>query len=256
MTMAFCQQHTVSRLADDFLPSNADKLTPNVGGCGDVFTKTKNPGWLIRSAQATSSSTTRYMAQMDEEGESSKILLDDADLELLEKIRSMRVKEIKTELDQMRISSADAFEKEELVQRLWQARMQAKLRTDSTRSIDVPLTFFNTDGSVSRQPTPGQLVTMKANVKGSSSSLPIHLLLDTGCRGLVLTDPLVRQLGLSISPTSDGRGVAYVDELTLGDSATYGSVPATVDPNFQALPFFQGIMGWQFLSQVRNKQLE
>eukprot|EP00978_Attheya_sp_CCMP212_P011457 scaffold28271_cov60-Attheya_sp.AAC.2 len=254
--MALCTQHTVTRLPGEFLPSNTNKLIPNmVGGDGDIFTKSKNPGWL-RSAQASSSSTARYMAQMDEEGESSNILLDDTDLELLKKIRAMRVKEIKAELDQMRISSADAFEKEELVQRLWQARMQAKLRTDSTRSIDVPLKFSNTDGTVSRQATPGQLVTMKASVKGPSSSLPIHLLLDTGCRGLILTEPLARQLGLSISPTSDGRGVAYVDELILGNIATYGSVPATVDPNFQALPFFQGIMGWQFLSQFACVELD
>ena len=43
--------------------------------------------------------------------------------EILQSIRSLRVKQIKSELEALNISTADAFEKEELVQRLLRARL-------------------------------------------------------------------------------------------------------------------------------------
>ena len=51
---------------------------------------------------------------------------------LLESLRSMKVKEIKSELDSMRVSTSDVFEKEELVQRLYSARiMQQREANDA-----------------------------------------------------------------------------------------------------------------------------
>jgi hypothetical protein len=47
------------------------------------------------------------------------------DDELLQSIRSLKAREIKTELESLNISTVDAFEKEELVQRLFRARLSS-----------------------------------------------------------------------------------------------------------------------------------
>lgn len=52
--------------------------------------------------------------------------------QLLESLRSLRVKEIKSELESRGISTRDAFEKEELVQRLYMAKISASDDNDST----------------------------------------------------------------------------------------------------------------------------
>ncbi len=52
--------------------------------------------------------------------------------QLLESLRSLRVKEIKSELDARGISTRDAFEKEELVQRLYMAKVSASDGNNST----------------------------------------------------------------------------------------------------------------------------
>ena len=56
----------------------------------------------------------------------------------LESLRSMKVKEIKSELDSMRVSTSDVFEKEELVQRLYSARImqQRGIETNSNDVVD------------------------------------------------------------------------------------------------------------------------
>ena len=53
---------------------------------------------------------------------------NEIDNTLLESLRSMRVKELKVELDTLSISTSDVFEKEELVQRLYKARINGDLR--------------------------------------------------------------------------------------------------------------------------------
>ena len=57
---------------------------------------------------------------------------------LLESLRSMRVKEIKSELDSMRVTTSDVFEKEERVQRLYSARImqQRGIETNSNDVVD------------------------------------------------------------------------------------------------------------------------
>ncbi len=52
--------------------------------------------------------------------------------QLLESLRSLRVKEIKSELETRGISTRDAFEKEELVQRLYMAKISASDDSNST----------------------------------------------------------------------------------------------------------------------------
>ena len=55
---------------------------------------------------------------------------------LLESLRSMRVKEIKSELDSLRVSTSDVFEKEELVQRLYSARIMQQQGTKTNNVAD------------------------------------------------------------------------------------------------------------------------
>ena len=60
----------------------------------------------------------------------------DNDNSLLESLRSMRVKELKSELEILQISTSDVFEKEELVQRLYNART-AKVSANSSGNGNV-----------------------------------------------------------------------------------------------------------------------
>jgi hypothetical protein len=53
--------------------------------------------------------------------------------DLLQSIRSLRAKEIKSQLESLNISTANAFEKEELVQRLYRARLSGTV--DSTETV-------------------------------------------------------------------------------------------------------------------------
>ena len=62
-------------------------------------------------------------------------LTDSYDEVLLQTIRSMKVQEIKSQLDSLNISTANALEKEELVQRLFRARMS----NDNADKRDVPV---------------------------------------------------------------------------------------------------------------------
>jgi Aspartyl protease len=141
-------------------------------------------------------------------------------------IRSMRVKEIKTELDRLGISTADAFEKEELVKRLVEARGKgtaasaassnanvSKPKSDTNRSstsstagnvIVSPLYFVTVDAGrktagVEIQSSDKPYPTIQIEVKSSSGNgekFPLQLLLDTACSGLVLRPEVVEKHGL------------------------------------------------------------
>lgn len=61
---------------------------------------------------------------------------NEIDNTLLESLRSMRVKELKFELDTLSISTSDVFEKEELVQRLYKARIDGASANVIANGID------------------------------------------------------------------------------------------------------------------------
>ena len=61
---------------------------------------------------------------------------NEIDNTLLESLRSMRVKELKVELDTLSISTSDAFEKEELVQRLYNARIDGATSSVFANGMD------------------------------------------------------------------------------------------------------------------------
>ncbi|KAL3922796.1 MAG: hypothetical protein SGILL_002009 [Bacillariaceae sp.] len=84
---------------------------------------------------------------------------------LEDEVRSMRVKEIKAELETLNVSTADAFEKEELVKRLVQARIKNGVSSGGNPSSNAS-TSPKEDPIIS---TP-QSTSAATNTEGSSSS--------------------------------------------------------------------------------------
>eukprot|EP00804_Cyclotella_cryptica_P010113 CCRYP_019284-RA/>CCRYP_019284-RA protein AED:0.05 eAED:0.05 QI:121/1/1/1/0.5/0.33/3/115/488 len=74
----------------------------------------------LRSLGSTST-TFRFTSHKQFFSRESQAVIENDD-DLLQSIRSLRAKEIKTQLEALNISTANAFEKEELVQRLYRAR--------------------------------------------------------------------------------------------------------------------------------------
>ena len=92
----------------------------------------------------------------------------DATIASLEaEIRSMRVKEIKAELENLNVSTADAFEKEELVKRLVQARIKSggskQAESPSTSAKEKPASTATNSGAASS--------TNGANTKDSDDTV-------------------------------------------------------------------------------------
>jgi hypothetical protein len=92
-----------------------------------AFTFPKTSSILPPACSRTSASrftTFKHFSSRD----SSSVIEHDA--ELLQSIRSLRAKEIKTELEALNISTANVLEKEELVQQLYRARTAAVENAD------------------------------------------------------------------------------------------------------------------------------
>jgi len=157
------------------------------------------------------------------------------DTSLLEEIRSMRVKEIKEELTALKVNTQDAFEKEELVQRLFKARQNpspkqqqqatAGSSTQSSQSntngvLQAPLYFTSLDAGTRLAAVNGESIDIDAkdhpypSIKISASNaggkeFELHLLLDTACSGFVLRPSVVQKHNLpslSTPVTMTGAG--------------------------------------------------
>ena len=154
---------------------------------------------------------------------------------LLEKIRSMRVREIKNQLDDVRISTTDCFEKEELVQRLYEYRLKigsteieggksttksatgtttkAKPATSTspsttTTTIRVPLDFHSLSTQSVRsqnadnlylRPSPGKFPSIKVSLPSrqiNNEKVTLNLLVDTACSGIILRPDVAKTLQL------------------------------------------------------------
>jgi hypothetical protein len=149
--------------------------------------------------------------------------------ELLSEIKSMRVREIKKELDVGGIDTSDAFEKDELVKRLVKYRQtnqsnstpdapstttaeteiatevkaQAKSAPSSGDVITIPMDFHSLtpdksvpsrNSNVYLRPSPGKYPSINLNVPGQKR--PLCLLVDTACSGLVLRPNIIKQYNL------------------------------------------------------------
>ena len=184
-----------------------------------------------------------------------------ADVVSIDEIRSMRVKQLKEELTALQISTTDVFEKEELVERLYQARLNGSSKTppkssspasspassassasrNSKDDVDVihgPLFFtgldeglriaaVNVDGGITVEPGDQPYVTIQIEVKKpNGESFPLSLLLDTACSGFVLRPSVVDKYNLPklntpITMTGAG-GTAGNTGLTQIDNFTFG----------------------------------
>ena len=170
--------------------------------------------------------------------ESTSSLSSSEKEELLETLRSMRVKELKAELEERKISTADAFEKDELVKRLYDARLSSpsppKSTTKTSNTSTTVASKQNTDPNVIRgalssdsSATVGSIggtlnsesvvindadiglypiMTIQIPNNGGSS---LRLLLDTACSGVVLTPSAVqrnnlRPISAPVSTTGGG----------------------------------------------------
>lgn len=173
-----------------------------------------------------------------EDGESSVIegAAATANDDLLETIRSMRVKELKMELTERKISTSDVFDKEELVKRLFDSRLaspttiiqQQNDNDDDNRDIiradisfasietgrSIPGTSLNSGETIriDAKGTPYPTITIHVldNDQGGGKGFDLTLLLDTACSGFVLRPSTVQKYNMnsytSSSSTMIGAG--------------------------------------------------
>jgi predicted aspartyl protease len=200
----------------------------------------------------------------------------------------MRVKEIKAELSALRISSADAFEKEELVKRLYDAKKGIpKAATDSiSKTTVVPVgdtvrstLYFtsmdysnriisaeNNDAKIFIEPSDQPYATVQIHVTNPSGiDFNLSLLLDTACSGFVLRPSVVKRYNLptystpvtmtGAGGTAGSTGLTQINQFTFGDMS-YGPLPAAVQ-DIGALPStLDGIIGLSFLSQFACVEMD
>ncbi|EJK72455.1 hypothetical protein THAOC_06016 [Thalassiosira oceanica] len=148
---------------------------------------------------------------------------------LLESLRSMRVAELKIELESLNVSTANALEKEELVQRLLNAKRKStssvskkkkkKKRRRSQESdlaeepeepvnragddwsIIAPFKYYDLESSKSVaannaddlyiRPSPGRYPAIEVEFSIGHDAVKMNLLVDTACSGLVLSPQAV-----------------------------------------------------------------
>lgn len=145
-----------------------------------------------------------------------------SDDDLLETIRSMRVKELKMELTERKISISDVFDKEELVKRLFESRLaspttiiQQHNDNDDNRDIiradisfasvetgrSIPGTSLNSGETIriDAKGTPYPTITIHVldNDQGGGKGFDLTLLLDTACSGFVLRPSTVQKYNMN-----------------------------------------------------------
>ena len=211
---------------------------------------------------------------------SSSGTLDDT---LLNQLRSMRVKELKAELANLDISTQDVFEKEQLVERLYQARKGGKRSREpapttspsSSNIIRTPLLFasldsdlriaaVNMNGGLTVNPSDQPYAAIQLVVDHDGKSFPLSLLLDTACSGFVLRPSVIQKYNLPmldtpVTMTGAGgtvgtTGLSQLASFRLGGQI-FGPLPASVQ-EIGALPSsLDGILGLSFLSQFSTMEL-
>ncbi|KAG7371873.1 aspartyl protease [Nitzschia inconspicua] len=184
-------------------------------------------------AKERSSSQWTIRCRATESGSST--VKDDDATPFEDEIRSMRVREIKIELERLKIPTVDIFDKEELVRRLVEARrtkhpkpssdLQDNERNSSRSTQKVtdegvivsPLYFTTVDAGrssagveIQSSDKPFATILIHAWSKNNNDqSFQLHLLLDTACSGLVLRPSVVKQHNLpklSTPVTMTGAG--------------------------------------------------
>jgi hypothetical protein len=203
---------------------------------------------------------------------------------LKEEIRSMRVKEIKKELDMFKVSTGDVFEKEELVSRLVSARLikhqDRKNQTQDKNNkfsgddgvIVAPL-YFTTLDSINVATSTGDGLRVEPGdqpyatirvycERGSSQQFSLNLLLDTACSGFVLRPSIVSKHNLprlstpvtmtGAGGTAGSTGLTQINKFALNEDAqgtSFGPMPAAVQDIGALPPSLDGIIGLNLLTQ-------
>ena len=204
---------------------------------------------------------------------------------LEEEIRSMSIRDLKNQLATLRIPTKDAFEKEELVQRVLKARRQhngtsqetsATTSVEKSNAIQVPLflTYMDRNMKVGAVNLPdGEGISIEPSEQPYSTiqiTLPPHerpltLLLDTACSGFVLRPEMVQKYNLpsyctpvtmtGAGGTDSATGLTQLEQFQLGDE-TFGPLPAAVQ-DIGALPSgLDGIIGLSFFNQFACIELD
>ena len=184
----------------------------------------------------------------------------------IDEIRRMRVKEIKAELTEMRISTADVFEKEELVKRLYDALQASPGPPKGPVNCiegDLLFTSMETGRSITA------LNQENIRIEGVGETYPtiqirveerfdLTLLLDTACSGFVLRPSIVPKYNLKTfdtqaTMTGAAGNVAFARLAQVGcftfAGEKFGTMPAAIQ-EIGALPSsLDGIIGLSFLQQ-------
>jgi predicted aspartyl protease len=199
---------------------------------------------------------------------------------LLDELRAMRVKELKAELSALQVSTQDVFEKEQLVQRLYEARKRGDKPKPAPHTsgtfIRAPLFFtsmdqdlriaaVNMNGGITVNPSDQPYATIQIQVELGGKTFPLSLLLDTACSGFVLRPSVVDKYNLPklqtpVTMTGAGgtvgaTGLTQLERFRLGE-ASFGPLPAAVQ-DIGALPSaLDGIIGLSFLSQFSVVEMD
>ena len=214
-----------------------------------------------------------------------------AETRSLEELRSMSIRDLKDELTSLRISTKDAFEKEELVQRLLHARQQAVNGSspnnapttapakEDADAIQVPLylTYMDRNMKVGAVNLPnGEGIAIESSEQpyatiqltlpnANGQQRPLTLVLDTACSGFVLRPEVVQKYNLpsystpvtmtGAGGTGAATGLTQLERFYLGDEC-FGPLPAAVQ-DIGVLPSsLDGIIGLSFLNQFACVELD
>lgn len=191
----------------------------------------------------------------------------------MDEIRRMRVKDIKAELTEMRISTADVFEKEELVKRLYDAIQ------GSPAPQKGPLNYIEGDLLFTSMETGRSIPALNREnirIEGVGEPYPtiqirveerfdLTLLLDTACSGFVLRPSMVPKYNLKTfdtraTMTGAAGSLAYAGLAQVGSftfaGEKFGTMPAAIQ-EIGALPAsLDGIIGLSYLQQFACTELD
>lgn len=200
---------------------------------------------------------------------------EEKDLEA--KVRSMRVNEIKQELNVLGIDYKDIFEKEELVQRLLKSWKENRKddpvtvldRNNSMKECRVRLDFHSlspqqaveakNNVNIFLRPSPGKFPSIRIHLPSHAGAL--NLLVDTACSGVVLRPQIVKKFNLptfNVGSTMQAAGGLTTGGLVskiMGPKLDDGTVledMMVAGQHIGALPVsLDGIIGISFLQQFQ-----
>ena len=195
-------------------------------------------------------------------------------------VRCLSVNQLKQELAERKVSTADVFEKEQLIQRLIEARRKAASSSpnnDSTAAstnddaiLELPLLLTSMDQTISLTdninltPSDQSYATIQVQHQ-SDPAKPLSLLLDTACSGIVLRSSVVQERNLPTfaSPvtltgaagTSSGTGTISQLEFIV-QNQRFGPLPVAIQ-DIGALPrTLDGIIGLTFLQSFAALEMD